>query len=782
MKLRHLFIILLAAVVAPSCGLIGGKKLEDAMFSPKGISVTTVATGETTSIYGTKFGDERGDVFVGDTQAQVVSWNDRVVRIKVPRVPEERYDVNVQPPGCKKKYAGKIAVRDALKDGLYDWVDGDVAGVDSSEMEPLVMVIKPVGPPMSGLFDFEAPISKSRDELLEEIEWAYIQGVQMVQLYFPARVTTGADGYADVSMQNIRYMVEEVGKRCPGMMIDIDSTYLPDGNARLARLLPMVTNEAIYNIGSFEPAPERDLRLTGITDADRAGAEIAESLSFYKHPIPYIMTTWQAYDIKNFAQGGTMFPEPRTAILSMALDHRTVDTKKAYNDIKNLLPPGTRTIAATNLVHVSEILGYAISQGDHLAFGFHYSKYWPGSSENYISNNLFLVEKALLVAEKIHRPIAPLEEAAGIIGVVPIPAATDANLKVVNKTSGGARNTYIKSKRGRGRISVLNGLPSNNVTDLTTSFDGQELWALTSKGLYASEDRGETFGKVNIRARKSFHPTDIATTANGNIWLASPGYGIYMSANYGKSYDTFTVDSGALLGDHVTSLHSYGDEIFACTYRVEKGLQPAGTGIGYTTNGGKDWHVWISRDGLPYDDCRTVYVEDAAVFVGFGGLSEESDASGLGVSDDFGETWLLAEGIEAPVLSIAAWHDNTLIVGTKGAGAFNVRYNGSMAEKIAEVPETAIVSDITIDGRGWLWLVTDSGILVSDSKSGPFRKLTVDDGVGSPKITGGAYAGEMFFSTTPEEEFAGGLTKIVVAEQAAASEDQSEVQGEPQED
>ena len=762
MKTRRLAVLLSAVLLLPSCGLIGRKKLVDPLFTAKEISVATVSVGETTSICGSGFGKDPGLVFIGETQAQIVSWKDMVIRIRIPQMPVERYEVSVQPPGCKKKYAGKLAVRAPVQEGRFEWVEGDPAKIDSSAMEPLVLVFKPVGPSTSGIFDFNAPLAKNTQELLEEIHWACILGVQMIQLYFPGDTTTGEKDYADVSMENIRRMVGEVGKRCPGVILDIDSTYMPDGNARLARLLPLVTSETILNIGSFEPAQDKDLRIAGITDPDRASMKIEESLSFYKHPVPYVMTSWQAFDIKDFAQRGVVFPEPRNVILSLALDQRAVDGRKAYDDIKGPLPPGTRVIAATNLLNVAQIMGYSITSGDHLALGFHYSKYWPGSSQVYIPGNMFLIEKALQVAERIRRPLASLEDAAGILGVRTIPPVADAKLKVLNKTSGKTRNTTIKSRRGRGRLSVVEGAPSNTVLDAAPSYDGQELWILTDKGLFVSEDRGDTFQKIGIKSRKPFSPRAVAATADGAAWLSSPGAGILKCSGYGKSCENYTVDSGALAGDFVESLYSYGNEIYSCVYSNEKDRAPAGKGISYTTSGGKEWYVWASRDGLPYDECRTVFVEDAAVFVGFGGLKDDSQAAGMGVSHDFGKTWSLVEGIEAPVLSIAAWHDNTLIAGTKGGGAFVVNYNGTKADRIADVPETATVSKIVIDGRGWLWLATDSGILVSDSKTGPFRAFTTKDGVGSGTVTGGAYAGETFFSTRPEGDSPGGLSKFIL--------------------
>lgn len=752
-----LIVILIAAVSLSGCSLFKKKALKEPTFKTSGVSVATLAPGETTTILGEGFGAAKGQVFLGDTEAQVKTWKNDVIRIIIPKVEKGTYDINVAPPETKKKFVKKVAIRDAVRDELDEWVEGQGA-IDSAAMEPLIIILKPTGSPQSGSFDFKSNVPKSADDLISEVESAFHMGVQAVELYFPADRTSSAEDYSDLSMDNIRYIVKEIARRCPGMIIMLDDVFMLDGNRRISRLLKDPSMEVVYNIGSFQEPDASDMRLTEIKDADAASSIINGIYNRNRTPLLEVMTSWQAFDIQQLALSGLSLPSA-TFLLNMSVDKRAVNNKKTYQDIKSLMPDGSRIIAAAVGENVTQIIGYAISGGDHVAIGLNYATFWPGNSSNYIQSNLFMVEKTIQVAEGIKRPLATLKEARELLGIIDKPRVNDSSFKVTNLTEGRPKTIYVK--RGRNRIAVLDSLPSNSINYMASSYDGKETWLATDSGVYLTDDDVETFQKIS--PGKYGLPTAIAATSDNGVWFGTPGYGILKTTDRGSSFSRYNIKTESLIGEYITCMYGYDNEIYACVNGTEEGNP--GKGIAYTTDSGENWYLWSAKHGLPFDSVRAVHVEDEWVYVGFGPYKTETEAAGMAVSNDFGKTWSMVKGISVPVLSINVWDGNLLLVGTKGGGAFMVDYNGSGARPITAVQHTETVRSIHIDSRGWIWIATDTEVLVSDDGANKFRSFTTEDGIGSTFLTGCETSpnGDVLISTKQDGDFPGGLTKISVS-------------------
>lgn len=755
-------VLVLAAALAGGCP--GGDKAPPKEFIISEISVTTLEPGETTSIFGEGFGAQRGTVFVGEKSAKIIRWNDRIIRIEAPAAQQERNNVEVQLPTGEQKYAGMIAIRTGVQNRLLDWVEQPLNKINGAEMEPLLAVYKPVGPPVSGLFDYDAPIPKTDGDLIKTVERACVQGAHLIQLHYPSNLSTGRDDYADTSMDNIRNITNSVKRVCPKALIDIDDTEMPDGNRMLTRLMPAGTHEVIPNIGRFDPPKNMKTDLDPITEADALRKRLAWSQDFFRHPVYVAMTTWQAVDLKQMTElQGVRYPQPVSFILNMSFDNKAVDNKKTYNDIVDFLPSKSRIISAVTEQHVSEIIGYAVTSGHHLAYGYQYAFHWPGGSQNYIPENSLILEKIIQTADRIGRPIATPEQAREMLGYIERPSVHNTKIKAFTKVRPKNIRLYGRQwKRG-----AVAGPPSNTITAIGSDYYHNEVWIATDSGTYYSDDNTESFVKVglNVRGVRNVPVTAIEPTSNGAVWVATKGYGVLKTVDHGDAVNRYTVERGALLGDVVSCLYTYGNEVYTCTHEeTDDGM--AGTGIAYTTDSGANWYVWTSEYGLPSNDVRTVYVEDEWVYVGFGAYGVEGDAAGMAISRDFGETWSEVRGIDKPVLAVRVWHDNTVLVGTKGGGLYAMNYDGTGARPLNFIPQTATVTGLEIDNRGWLWMVTDGGVIVTDDLGKTFETFTVADGVSSNAVTGAVYMPEkdVWFSSTPDNsENAGGLTRIMLA-------------------
>ena len=701
------------------------------------ISVDSLTRGDTTTLFGDNFGRARGIVKIGDAPARIISWSNSLIRISVPNVKDGTYPVEIELPTGEIFQRGTIAVRGEMSDGLYDWIPAPIDSIDGSSMEPLVIMFAPVASSFGERFDYNAPIPKNREELLNELAWACEQGVQMARLFFPAELTSSNDDYADLSMRNIRSIISETVKNCPGMMIDVNDLDLPLSKRLLIRSDPAVSVASPYGYGDFKTTLSSGEVVSGMNNYEAMNAALARTEGYYVKPLPVVMTPWQALSLPRLINAGAALQKPRVFQLYMAYDDRAQDDLKSIELSKtNLAAANPRYFNVVTTKNVARVVGYSVTSGDHIVFGFNYSRFWPGESDNYISNNMYVLEKILEVADRIGRPIATIEQAEKIIGRMKPPSAQTAKISV-SPLSGTGRDV----------------LPAGAVKSAARSADGSELW-VAAGGVFLSQDGGAKFKLV--RVPYGVVPNHVAATDNGAIWIGSTSEGLMKTADRGANFNRYTVASGILDGNLIGCLHTSGNAVFACMNSSEAGN--IGKGIVYSPDGGNEWYVITESEGLPTNEISAIFAEDNWIFAGIGTYSGDTGVGGLLFSGDTGVTWTRVQGIDSNVTAIHPWHDNTLMVGTRN-GLFTVEYGGARAAKAKSFPENARVTSMRMDNRGWLWIGASDGVYITDDKGANFRKIASSDGLPSDVVRSAVLAGSNAVIVATDA----GLSKIVVS-------------------
>ncbi|HOO56700.1 MAG TPA: 3-keto-5-aminohexanoate cleavage protein [bacterium] len=709
------------------------------------ISAPTLSGGETTTLFGKNFGRGKGSIKIGDSPARVITWKDSFVRIRVPKIPDGVYPVEIQTADEQVVQSGRIGIRSS-EDDMFEWLETPIEDIDGSKMEPLVMMICPVAPADSKLFDYDSPMPKSSREMVQQIQWAHILGVQMARIYFPADINTGRDDFVDFTMDNVRGTISDISQKCPGMMIEAIDNGLSSYARTTVRSSSMLHFASPYTVGDFETTLMDGRKVAGVNSVDAVRKRLLRNSGYYLKSIPMVMTQWQAYSISRLIKGGLDLGSPGVFQLYMGYDDRAVDDLKTYNMIKERLPKDSRVIAVATPMHVSQIVGKAVAEGDHIAFGYQFNRFWPGDSSTYIPNNLYLVEKILDVADRIRRPIATMEQAQEMMGKVARAGAVESQPDIRNIQS---------PKRARN-----NQLPSAALKGLTIDNTGEELWVAYASGTVYTVDEGKTFKTIKSAFRKKdVEFTDVVSTDNGAMWIGTRNAGLLKTANKGKNYNIYDTTGGILDGDYIGCLGSIGNMVYACTYGTEEGNP--GKGIAYTINAGKEWYVITEADGLPSNEISALYMEDELIYAGMGKLVDDGSAGGLIYSDDYGVSWTHINGIEAKVTAITPMFDNTVVVGTR-KGAFLLSLGQKKARRIKGITEDTIITFVKVDNRGWLWLGTDRGVMVSSDRAKTFKNLSVNDGLGSQIVRDAEFIPpyDAWLATEAGGGAPGGLTKV----------------------
>ena len=210
-----------------------------------------------------------------------------------------------------------------------------------------------------------------------------------------------------------------------------------------------------------------------------------------------------------------------------------------------------------------------------------------------------------------------------------------------------------------GSIGSIRVAPSNpNIIYVGTGSDGIRSNVITGRGIYRSDDAGETWRRLGLvemgqLGAVEVHPTnpDIAyVAALGNAWAKSPDRGVYRTRDGGRTWDQvlFTSDSVGAIDLEINTANP--NEIYAGMWRGQRqpwtiisGMEASAEedGIWKSTDGGDTWR--IVRTGLPTGLIGKVDLSVTAdmpnrVYA----LVETTDPNeGLYRSDDFGESWQL---------------------------------------------------------------------------------------------------------------------------------------------
>lgn len=210
-----------------------------------------------------------------------------------------------------------------------------------------------------------------------------------------------------------------------------------------------------------------------------------------------------------------------------------------------------------------------------------------------------------------------------------------------------------------GSIGSIRVAPSDpDIVYVGTGSDGIRSNVITGRGLYYSDDAGETWERRGLvemgqLGAVEIHPDnpDIAwVAALGNPWAKSSERGVYKTTDAGRTWEQvhFTSDSVGAIDLEINPANP--DEIYAAMWRGQRqpwtiisGMEASGEedGIWKSTDGGRTWR--IVRDGLPTGLIGKIDLSVTAdmpnrVYA----LVETTDPlEGLYRSDDYGETWSL---------------------------------------------------------------------------------------------------------------------------------------------
>lgn len=126
----------LAAVALLACGCLGEEPLPEPGVHVTEISATSGVQGSELTLTGVEFGDKQGDssVMVGDKKADVVSWGQNEIKVKVPEGLEVgKALVYVKKDGEKSEQYGFIVLDANMSQSPYGAVLSYMAGTMNDE-------------------------------------------------------------------------------------------------------------------------------------------------------------------------------------------------------------------------------------------------------------------------------------------------------------------------------------------------------------------------------------------------------------------------------------------------------------------------------------------------------------------------------------------------------------------------------------------------------------------------------------------------------------------------
>lgn len=210
-----------------------------------------------------------------------------------------------------------------------------------------------------------------------------------------------------------------------------------------------------------------------------------------------------------------------------------------------------------------------------------------------------------------------------------------------------------------GSIGSIRVAPSEPSTVYVgTGSDGIRSNVIVGKGIYRSQDAGETWDMVGLRDMGQLgavevdpnNPAVVYVAALGNPWAKSSERGVYRSTNGGDDWEQvlFTSDSVGAIDLEINPGNP--DEIYAAMWRGQRqpwtiisGMEASGqeNGIWKSSDGGDTWK--LVTEGLPRGLIGKIDLSvSAAAPNRVYALVETTDPlEGLYHSDDFGETWEL---------------------------------------------------------------------------------------------------------------------------------------------
>jgi photosystem II stability/assembly factor-like uncharacterized protein len=205
-----------------------------------------------------------------------------------------------------------------------------------------------------------------------------------------------------------------------------------------------------------------------------------------------------------------------------------------------------------------------------------------------------------------------------------------------------------------GAISVYDGDP--NIVYVGTGSDGLRSNVSTGRGVYRSNDAGQTWSFVGLRdvgqiGSVRIHPTNpdiVFVSATGNIFKRNPERGVFRTRDGGKTWEKVLYLSDSTGASDVELQPGNPDVVFAVMTRSERKpwtIISGATegGVFKSTNGGTNWTKLTN--GLPNQlvgkgNIGVTAANPTRLYL----LYEAKPGNGLYRSDDAGATWTLASG------------------------------------------------------------------------------------------------------------------------------------------
>lgn len=210
-----------------------------------------------------------------------------------------------------------------------------------------------------------------------------------------------------------------------------------------------------------------------------------------------------------------------------------------------------------------------------------------------------------------------------------------------------------------GSIGAIRVAPSDpDIVYVGTGSDGIRSNVIVGRGVYRSDDAGETWDHVGLRSvgqigAVEIHPRDpdvAYVAAMGNPFGKSQDRGVYKTTDGGRSWDKVLFTSDSVGAVDLDLNPEDPEEIYAALYRGERkpwtiisGMEASAEedGIWKSTDGGQTWR--IVREGLPTTligkiDLAVTPADPDRVYAV---VETDPEIEGLYRSDDRGETWTL---------------------------------------------------------------------------------------------------------------------------------------------
>jgi len=225
-------------------------------------------------------------------------------------------------------------------------------------------------------------------------------------------------------------------------------------------------------------------------------------------------------------------------------------------------------------------------------------------------------------------------------------------------------------------------------------------------------DRGTSWqaGHANALAQKRFK----STSARGNkMWIGGEGGILLRTFDHGSSWEQVRLpyDTVGYYYYNIEDVSAYdSDHLAVCLTGLEWVNDKSF--IFYTSDGGNNWHVWQSPNGLQAQTIQ-MYTENSIVTGGLywppGGSSGEGFVA---QTIDFGHHWDTTH-FPDPVVKVTMVNDSVGFTGTYG-GAYKTHNGWKTVQKI--LTGNDIVTEIAFDEQGAGWMFRGYDLLTSTNE------------------------------------------------------------------